>query len=190
MNDLSAVLTRHKLDVDAFYRMAEAGIIGEKDRIELIDGEMIDMAPIGQGHYGSVNRLTNIFVLAFDGRAVVSVQNPLRLSTADEPLPDFTILRWRDDFYGSGERPRPDDVILVVEVADSSLRYDRTVKLELYARSGLAEYWVLDLKRRVVIVHRQPNGDGYDDIRTLSAGATLPLAVDPAIVIDLARILG
>jgi Uma2 family endonuclease len=177
--------TRHKLTVDDYHRMAEAGILGEDDRVELIDGEIIDMAPIGQDHAATVNKLNRALVMAFGDRAIVSVQNPVRLNRFNEPQPDFAVFRPRDDFYAAGERPTAAETLLVIEVADSSLRYDRTVKLPLYARSGIVEVWIVDLRHRRVDVHCSPAGDGYttvtthgpDDMIVLSQAREIAVAV-------------
>ena len=122
MDDTDLVLTRHKLNVDDYYRMAEAGILGEDDRVELIDGALINMASIGQDHAATVNGLTRVFVMARGDRAIVSVQNPVRLDSFNEPQPDVALFRPRADNYRTGIRPGPNDVLLLVEVADSTLR--------------------------------------------------------------------
>lgn len=185
MNDLSVLPARHKLDVDAYHRMAEAGIFGEGERIELIDGDLIDMAPIGQGHAAIVNGLTEALVVACAARAIVSPQNSVRIGRRSEPQPDLAVLRRRADFYAAGEPPGPADILLLVEVADSSLRFDRTVKLPLYARAGVAELWIVDLKRRVIDVYRTPTGDGYGEMATHQAGDRLALVLAPEIVVPL-----
>ena len=185
MDDTDLAPARHKLNVDDYHRMAEAGILGEDDRVELIDGELIDMAPIGQSHAGVVNALTHALVMAVAGRAIVSVQNPLRLNRLNEPQPDFVILRPREDFYQLGARPGPDDVLVMIEVADSSLRYDRAVKLPLYARAGIGEVWIVDLRRRVVDVHRTPDGDKYATVETHGPDDTITLALRPEISVAL-----
>ncbi len=161
MDDGSLVLTRHKLDADNYYRMAETGILAREDRVELIDGEIIDMAPIGQDHVSTVNRLNEALVLICTGRAIISPQNTLRLDRLNVPEPDFAILKYRADYYSTGEPASPADVLLLIEVSDSSLEYDRTVKLPLYAISGIPEVWIIDVKRRVVESHRHPEGDKF-----------------------------
>ena len=188
MDDTDLVLTRHRLNVDDYHRMAETGILGEDDRVELIDGELIDMAPIGQDHAGTVDVLTRALVMACGERAIVRVRNPLRLDRLNEPQPDVAILRPREDFYRRGEPPGPADVLLVVEVADSSLRYDRRVKLPLYARAGIGEVWIVDLRRRVVDVHRTPAGDGYATIETHGPEDIVTLALAPGIAVGLRRV--
>ncbi len=190
MNDGALAPARHKLDMDDFYRMAEADIFGEHDRIELIDGDLIDMAPIGQGHEAAVNGLNEALVLACAGRAIVSPQNSLRLNRLNVPQPDFAVLRRRADFYATGARPTPDDVLLLIEVADSSLTFDRTVKLPLYARAGIADYWIVDLTRRVLDVHRKPAGDSYGQMSTHVAGERIALALAPDIVVTLDHFFG
>ncbi len=190
MDDASVLLRRHKLDVDAYYQMAEAGILGEDDRVELIDGEVIDMAPIGQDHAAMVGSLNQALVLAFAGRAIVWPQNPIRLNRLNEPQPDFAVLRPRADFYRTGERPGPADVLLLIEVADSSLRFDRDVKLPLYARAGIPEVWIVDLKRRVLLAHRVPCEDGFGEMTTHQPRDTLVPALAPDIMLTLDRLFG
>ena len=185
MDDAAVVPTRHKLNVDDYYRMAEAGILGEHDRVELIDGELIDMAPIGQGHAGIVSGLNRALVMACGAKAIVSPQNPVRFDRLNEPQPDFAVLRPRADFYATGERAGTADVLLLVEVADSSLRFDRQVKLPLYARAGVGEYWIVDLKRRVLDAYRRPAGDGYTEMATYRPGDEVALALVPEIRVKL-----
>jgi Uma2 family endonuclease len=181
---------RHRLDVDDYHRMADAGILGEDDRVELIDGDLIDMAPIGQGHAAVVSGLNEAFVLACAGRAIVWPQSPIRLNRTTEPQPDLAVLRRRADFYATGERPGPADVLLVVEVADTSLRFDRTVKLPLYARAGIGELWIIDLPRRVLDAYRKPAGDGYGENTTHHAGDSVALALAPDISVRLELMFG
>lgn len=190
MDDIGVLLRRHKLRVDAYDRMAGAGILGEHDRVELIDGEIIDMAPIGSDHAGTVNRLNEALVLAFAGRAIVSPQNPVRIDDFNEPQPDFAVLRRRADFYAAGERPGPDDVLLLIEVADSSLRFDRTVKVPLYARAGIPEVWIVDLNRRVVEVHREPGDGRYAMVTMVQAGEGLNPALAPEVRVTLEQVFG
>jgi Uma2 family endonuclease len=190
MDDGRVVPARHRLDVEEYYRMADAGIFGEDDRIELIDGELIDMAPIGQGHAAVVTGLAEVLVLACNRRAIVSPQNPVRLDRWSEPRPDLAVLRRRADFYATGDRPGPADVLLIVEVADSSLAFDRGVKLPLYARAGVAELWIVDLKRRVVDAYREPAGEGYRETATYRPGEQVALALAPEIVVTLDLVFG
>lgn len=155
MPAVTAVPQRHRLTVAEYYRMAEAGILKRDDRVELIDGEIIDMPPIGIDHAYGVNRLTAIFVRKVGEKAIVSGQNPIHLNLHSEPQPDIALLRYRDDFYRH-TRPGPEDVLLLVEVADSSLRYDREVKVPLYARHGIPEVWIVDVEQQRLEVYRRP----------------------------------
>ena len=180
---------RHKLDVDAYYRMAEAGILREGDRVELIDGEIIDMAPIGTDHGGTVDHLTEALVMACHGRAIVRVQGPVRLDRFNEVGPDFAILRRREDYYRTAH-PGPGDVLALIEVAHSSLRYDRKVKLPLYARFGIAECWIVDLKNRKADIHRQPTATGYADKGTKRSGEEVSLLLDPGVAVNLQAVFG
>jgi Uma2 family endonuclease len=190
MDDAGVAPARHKLDADDFYRMAEAGIFSKHDRIELIDGDLIDMAPIGQGHEAVVMGLNEALVLACQGRAIVSPQNSLRLNLLNVSQPDFAVLRRRADFYATGDRPGPADVLLLIEVADSSLAFDRTVKLPLYARAGIAEYWIVDLKQSVLNAYRQPVADVYAEATEHRAGERVALANAPEIVVGLNLVFG
>lgn len=181
-------LTRRKLDVADYHRMAEAGILGEDDRVELIEGELIEMAPIGSPHAGTVNGLTHLLVRAVGDRAVVAVQNPVRLGPYSEPQPDVALLRPRADSY-RGATPITADVLLLIEVADRSLRYDRTVKLPLYARHGISEVWLIDLESRTVEVHREPAGDAYAMASRAVPGGSLEPALLPGVRLAVADIV-
>ena len=190
MEEAAVMPVRHKLDADDYYKMGEAGIFDEGDRIELIDGDIIDMAPIGQGHEAVVGGLNETLVLACERRAIVWPQNSLRIGRWSAPQPDLVVLRRRADFYATGERPGPADVLLLIEVADSSLRYDKTVKLPLYARAGIAEVWIVDLQHRVLNAYRKPDGDEYGEMTTHEAGDQLPLALAPDITVRLDLMFG
>lgn len=185
MDDAALAPARHRLTVHDYHRMADAGIFGEDDRIELTDGDLIDMAPIGFEHAAVVNRLAEAFLMACAGRAIVSIQNPVRLDQSSEPQPDLAILRRRADFYVTGGHPGPADILLLAEVADSSLRFDRMVKLPLYARAGIAELWIVDLKRRAVDAYRGPAGDGYGGMTTHQPGEQVALVLAPEIMVRL-----
>ena len=187
MSDAGELLVRHKLTVTDIYRMLDAGVLHEDDRVELIDGELLDMAPIGSDHATTVDRLTKALVLACGDRAIVRVQNPVRLDDLNEPQPDFSVLRPRPDGYRKGH-PGPADVLLLVEVADSFLRFDRRVKLPLYARFGIPEVWTADLQRRVLEKHRTPLEGTYADTAEHKPGERVSLALLPEAVVTLAAI--
>jgi Uma2 family endonuclease len=169
--------------------MGEAGILTEDDRVELIEGELVAMSPIGSGHPGGVNALNHLLVRAARDRAVVAVQNPVRLSDHTEPQPDFAVLRPRPDFY-RGKIPVAADVLLLVEVADSSLRFDRLVKLPLYARHGIAEVWIVDLAGQAVELCRDPRPEGYARIHRAGRGETIAPEAMPDLALRVDDILG
>jgi Uma2 family endonuclease len=179
---------RHKLDVSQYHRMGEAGVFEGNERVELIEGEIVEMAPIGDRHAGTTNKLTELLVVAARGRAVVAVGNPVRLDRYNEPQPDFALLEPRADFY-RGSVPTPSDVLLLIEVADSSLRFDRAVKLPLYARHGIPELWIVDLQHDIIEVCREPHGDGYAAISHVAPGDVLEPALLPGVRIAVTEII-
>jgi Uma2 family endonuclease len=165
---------RHRFDVDAYHRMAETGILSAEGRVELIEGEIVDMAPIGSTHGGTVVGLTEMVARTVaDGKVLASMQGPLRLDRHNEPQPDLMLLRPRPDRYRDSH-PTAADVLLVVEVADSSLACDRGPKLTLYARHGVPEVWVVDLVSRAVEVCREPGPEGYAERRRVTEGLATP----------------
>jgi Uma2 family endonuclease len=169
-------VTKKLFTVDEYYRMLDAGILTEDDRVELIEGEIIQMSPIGNRHAACVDRGTDLFTAAFRGRAIVSVQNPLRLNEYNEPVPDIMVLKPRADYYASKSRT-PEDTLLAVEVSDSTLRYDIKIKLPIYARTGVAEVWIENLREDLILVCREPSSKGYNVQLTLRRGDSIsPLA--------------
>ncbi len=179
-----AIYQRHRLTVADYHRIGKAGILSEDDRVELIEGEMVDMAPIGSEHAAVVKRLIRLFDRLIGEQAIVSAQDPVWLSTFSEPEPDIALLRYREDFFRHAH-PRPDDVLLIVEVADTSSRYDREVKLPLYARHGILEVWIVDLENRCLHVFRDPAEGCYKQVQTIKRpGVMAPLQL-PECGIDL-----
>jgi Uma2 family endonuclease len=178
------IFQRHRLTVAEYHRMAEVGIFAPDARVELIEGAVIDMPPIGSPHAGTVDYVADVFRLACAGRAIVRVQNPVFLDLHSEPQPDIALLRPRPDYYRSSH-PAPDDVLLIVEVADSSLAYDTQIKLPLYARYGIPEVWLADLANRRFLGHHTPTPTGYQHVQTLTdLSAVTPLLL-PGVSIDL-----
>ena len=168
---------RHRLSVATYSQMAEAGILTQNDRVELIGGEIFDMTPIGSAHAGKTDRLKPLFARATaDGIALVSVQSPLRLDASDEPEPDVMLLRPRQDDY-QDRHPGAADVLLLVELSESSLAYDRGTKLALYAKFGVPEVWIVDLRGAAVEVYREPAGDAYAFKERLTSGFLAPALV-------------
>lgn len=172
----------HRFTVADYHRMGDAGVFAGDTRVELIDGVVVDMPAIGTPHLLAVNRLTMLLAPLLAGRAVVSVQNAVRLGDTSEPEPDIAIVRHPD---GLVERPDASNTMLVIEVSDTTLDYDRTIKSALYARAGLPEYWIVDLIHFAIEVRRSPVGDGYSDCRTLDSGRLSLLALpDASIAIE------
>ncbi len=178
-------LQRHQITVDQYYQMAQVGLLSPEDRVELIEGEIIDMAPIGSEHSGTVNHLSALLSEATRKRAILSVQNPVRLSDRSEPEPDIALLRPRKDFY-SKAHPAASDVLLLVEVAQSSVRYDREIKLPLYARHAIPEVWIVDVEAKQLWVYRDPAGERYASQSEMTQPRKLKLFALREVEIDLA----
>ena len=178
---------KHRLTVHDFHRMGEAGILPIDGRMELIEGEITDMAPIGSRHAAIVKQLMALFVRAVDARATVSVQDPIVLGKYSEPEPDLALLRPRDDFYALA-LPRADDVFLIIEVADTTLRYDREIKLSLYARHGIPEVWLIDVDGRTLTLFEDPASGQYRDERRVDPLGVLAPKALPGIEVDLSRL--
>jgi Uma2 family endonuclease len=188
-DDMLVEVQRKRFTVDEYYRMAEVGILDPDDRVELIEGEIIQMSPIGNRHAGCVNRANALFVDLFKGRAVVTVQNPVRLDKYNEPQPDLTLCKWRADFYSSGH-PRPEDILLALEVADTTLKKDLKLKLPIYARLGIIELWIEDLRHDRLLVFRDPEGDKYQTHLMFGRGESLGVHVFPDASIKVEQLLG
>ena len=163
---------RYRWTADLYHQMIETGILGEDDRVELINGELATMSPIGSEHSGVVDQLAEILIEQQARRAIVKVQGPLQLDDHSEPQPDLILLAPRHDFY-KRSLPRPADVLLVIEVADSSLAYDRAVKMSLYANAGIAEAWIVNLIDRWIEVYRDPSAAGYTTMLKVLAGKSI-----------------
>lgn len=169
-------LPRHRFTVEDYYRMAESGILREDDRVELIDGEIIEMPPIGPGHAGTVEELGDLIRSRLPTTARVRTQNPVRLGLRSEPEPDLAVVTRREGYYRQ-EHPTPADVLLLIEVADSSLEYDRQTKAPMYAHAGIPELWIINLMDRVIEVYREPSAAGYQQVQISRPGDLLaPLA--------------
>ena len=179
--------TRRRFSREEYYRMAEAGILGEDDRVELIEGEIVEMSPIGDRHVAFVMNLGRLLTLRLGDRAFLSVQNPVVLTADTEPQPDLAVLRPR---AYKERKPHADDVLLLIEVADTSLAYDRTTKLRLYAQAGIPEYWIVDCATESLEVYRDPSGENYRDVVRISVPATLRPQTFPHVDLTLAEIFG
>lgn len=174
----------HRLTVAAYHRMGEVGILAPDLRTELIEGEIVEMPPIGHTHGGTVNYLSNRLKESIGSAVIVAVQNPVQLSELSEPQPDIALLRPRTDYYREAH-PRPDDVLLVIEVAEKTLRYDRDVKLPLYAKAGIPEAWLVDLKAETLTVCNDPSSTQYQEIVIIDDLTQVDVPVKPTRTIDL-----
>jgi Uma2 family endonuclease len=173
--DMATPLRTRRFTVDEYYRMADAGILGAHERVELIEGEIIRMEAIGSRHAATVTRLDRLFQ-TLGGAALVWVQNPVRLSDLSEPEPDVALLQPKSDDYASAH-PGPADTLLIVEVSDTTVGFDRGIKAPLYAVSGIREYWLVDIAAETIEVYREPGAAGYRDVTTHRRGEVLhPLA--------------
>jgi Uma2 family endonuclease len=180
--------TKHLTNLDEWRRLGEANIFPPESRLELINGEILEMAPIGFNHVGHVIRLLNFFAPLVGNKALINAQNPLQLGNLSEPEPDFMLLKPNADF-NSSRHPKADDVLLLIEVADTSLAFDQNQKLRLYALHGIPEFWLLNLNDSSLEVYRKPNGEVYAEKTTLQDGDTLTLSQLPEITLHIADIL-
>ncbi|MBI2490826.1 MAG: Uma2 family endonuclease [Candidatus Rokubacteria bacterium] len=188
--DTTVELKRRQFSVKDYHRMIETGILTEDDRVELLEGEIVEMGRPGPPHQGTVDRLTRLFSSRLGDRVIVRVQGPVLLASVEsEPQPDLALLVPRPDFYVTGH-PEPPDILLAIEVMDTSVDKDRRVKLPLYARAGIAETWLVDLNADRVEVHRRPGPAGYADSRTLRRGEPLAIQAFPDVALTVADLLG
>lgn len=176
-----------RLTADQYQAMGEAGILCEDDRVELLDGVLYQMSPIQNWQNTRVDRRTDVLVPCLIGRATVRVQGSFRLSPTSEPQPDVLVLRRREDFY-RGRAPGPDAVLLLVEISNSSLAYDRDVKLPLYARAGISEVWIVSRRDACVEVYRDPSDDHYASISFAGPEQTLAPMAFPDMTIAVSEI--
>lgn len=177
---------RYRLRVEDFHKLGEIGILDENARIELVEGELIAMAPIGSLHASVVNTLNRMLVLAVGEAGIVCPQNPVVLDSYSEPQPDLAVVRPQTHRYRD-LLPRPGDVLLLIEVADTTARYDRTVKIPLYARHGIPEVWLVDLPQRHVERYRDPQGDAYGQVAVANTGDLMPSQL-PGVAISIAEL--
>ena len=178
---------RRRFTVHDYHRMGEAGILHEDDRVELIEGVLVEMTAIGTRHFSCVNRLTRLLVMNVGDEAIVSVQNPVRLNEYNEPQPDVTVIRPRD--YEES-LPMPEDVMLLIEVSDTTLAYDRGVKLPLYARAGIREVWIADLPDETIGRYTDPSEEGYRRADQMRRGRTLESDALPGPTPSVDEVLG
>lgn len=168
--------SRYRFTVDEYYRMAEAGIFMEDDPVELIEGEIIEMSPEGGPHAACISKQQALFDARLAGRAITRVQHPIHLGDDSEPEPDLALVRPREDWYAGGH-PRVEDVFLAIEVAHSTLAFDRNRKVPHYGRNGIPESWLWDIPSQCLHVYRDPGPEGYTTVTTYRGADTVsPLA--------------
>jgi Uma2 family endonuclease len=185
--NIPLTLPRHKLTVTAFHKMGAAGVFDENSRIELIEGDLIDMAPIGSLHASVVNLLVRIFVRQVGESAIVSAQNPISLPPNNQPQPDIMLLKPRADWY-RGALPTAADVLLIIEVVDTTLSHDRQIKIPLYARHGIAEAWLIDMQASVLEIYQEPSSKGYRKLLRRETKETVAPAQLPDVLVPLVEV--
>jgi Uma2 family endonuclease len=179
---MAATLVKRRFTVDEYHRMGQVGILPERERVELIDGEVLAMTPVGARHGACVASANRALVKAAGNDAIVQPQGATQLNLFSEPQPDIMLLRPRDDFYAA-HHPGPEDVLLVVEIADSSLDYDRGVKARLYAAAGIQEYWLADLKANILWRLSSPDRGTYRGVEPCHRGRTIAPGMLPSCIV-------
>jgi Uma2 family endonuclease len=182
-------LTPRRFTADEYHQMIEAGVFGQNERLELIDGEIVQMSPIGDRHAECVRRLNELLGQLCFGRAIVDVQDPIVVGAEYAPQPDLALLRPRADYYAA-HTPTATDCLLVIEVADTSAEFDRQIKMPRYARGGVAELWLVDLERDAVVVYQDPVGDAYQHVQVFRRGETIALGAAEKTRVQVQSILG
>lgn len=186
---MTVQLINRKFNILQYHQMNQSSILTEDDRVELINGEIIEMSPIGTKHTSCVRRLISLLSKLLAELAIIDVQNPITLNNLSEPQPDITLLKPRADFY-ENSHPQPQDIFLLIEVADSSIEYDREVKIPLYANSGISEVWLVDINEQIIIVYRYPNENNYNQITTFRRGEKISIQAFPEVALVVDEILG
>ena len=179
---------KHRFTVEQYYKMAEVGILGVEQRTELIEGEVIEMSPIGAKHSACLSKLADVLRDRTRKRALVRQQNPICLSDRSEPQPDVAVVKERQDYYAESH-PLPSEIILLIEVSDSTLKYDRDVKIPLYAKVGISELWIANLEAQVFEVYRQPSETGYQQVQIYGKGEVINLQMLPDVAIAVNEIM-
>lgn len=179
--------TKRRFDVHEYHRMGEAGVFGDKERVELMGGEVVEVNPVGARHFTCLNRLNRIFVKSVNDEVIISPQNPVRLDDSHEPEPDLAVIKMRD--YRES-LPAPEDILLLVEVSDTTPGYDRNVKLPLYARFEVPEVWIVDLGSGIIERHTEPSSDGYRLVRRFGKEDNAESAVVEGVSFAAKEVLG
>jgi Uma2 family endonuclease len=186
---MSAQPEKRTFNVDEYYRMARAGVLKPDDRVELIEGEIVKMSPIGSPHAACVSRLNSLLQSMLGRTAIISVQNPVRLNDFSEPVPDVTVLKRRKDFYSS-HHPRPSEVRLIIEVAETTLLYDRRIKVPLYARNSIPEVWLVNLPKKLIEEYFEVAGGRNRQLQKCKRDEKIESAALPGLSFNVSEIFG
>ncbi|NER07927.1 MAG: Uma2 family endonuclease [Okeania sp. SIO3C4] len=186
---MAVELLRQLFTVDQYYKMFDAGVFTGNERVELIRGEIIKMSPIGIRHANCVNRLNELFFLRLAQTVTVAIQNPVRLNDNSEPQPDISLLQRRQGFRRT-QHPQPEDVFLLIEVADTTIKYDREIKVPLYAENNIVEVWLVNLTEECLEVYRQPTANGYEIVQTFQRGENVTIQALSHVTFTVDEILG
>jgi Uma2 family endonuclease len=186
---MTVQILRKKFTVAQYQQMIESGVLTDRDRVELVEGEIIEMSPVGRHHASCVDRLTELFVLCLSSGAMVRVQSPIQLCDHSEPQPDLTLLKRRDDFYADAH-PQPQDILALIEVSDTTIEFDRTIKIPLYAENAITEVWIVDLNAQCIEVYREPNTLEYRQVQVFYRGQSLSFQTLPEIQFSVDQLLG
>lgn len=181
-------LLTKKFTVETYEKMIKGEIFTPQDKVELINGEIVEMSPIGLKHATTVIRLTNLFPLFFQDKALVSVQNSIILNDYSQPEPDLVLLKNREDFYEQ-KRPSSEDIFLLIEVSDSTLKYDQEIKLPLYAENHIQETWIINLNNSSIEVYRQPENNFYQQQKILTKKDKISCLAFPEIEINIGKLI-
>lgn len=184
-----AAVKPKKFRVEEFRKMTEIGILPEESGWEIIDGYLIDKMTIGSKHASVVKRLNRVLTNLVGIQAVISIQDPIHIDNYNEPEPDVVLLAPRDDFYAEGH-PTPQDILLLIEVSDSTVEYDRVIKKTLYAEAGIVEFWLVNLKDETIEVYTQPKNGGYYSARILESGESVKATAIENLTLAVEEILG
>ncbi|ESA33788.1 hypothetical protein N836_20085 [Leptolyngbya sp. Heron Island J] len=184
---MTVQILRKKFTVGQYHQMIESGILTDRDRVELIQGDIIEMSSVGKRHAACVDRLNELFVLKLATKSLIRVQSPIRLSDNSEPQPDVSILKRRDDFYEGGH-PTPTEIWALIEVFDSTIDFDREVKIPIYAQDNISEVWLINLNDSLIECYRQPSSTGYQQLQIFNRGESLTFQSFPNIAVNVDHI--
>ncbi|WP_069791675.1 Uma2 family endonuclease [Cyanobacterium sp. IPPAS B-1200] len=181
-------LPRKKFAIEEYHQIITSGVLKEDYLIELINGEIFEISPVGFKHASCVKKINYLFAEKLGSKVIIGVQDPIKLNNNSEPQPDIVLLKPRKDFYAN-DHPTVEDIFLLIEVADSSIDYDRTFKIPIYAENKVREVWLVDLNQNLLEIYQNPQKNYYQNITKLSSEDSLTLSQPEPITIRLDRIL-